>query len=92
MKRLKKVSKPRAKKKETVLTVKFTFEAFNDNEDEAKLDCKNFKEWMNGHFPSWNESILQYFLYAYSLTQNDDNSKYKLEAHIDKIIKDESVP
>lgn len=90
--RLKKIiAKPRPKKKELVLTCKFTFETFNDNEDEAKQDIKRFKQWMKDQFVQWPESMLQYFLYAYNLHQNHDDHKYLLESHIDKIIKDESV-
>lgn len=87
---IKKIAKPRTKKKEIVMTVKFTFEAFNDNEDEAKEDVKRFKNWMKDQFTEWDNSILQYFLYAYGLQQGAGDEKYKLEQHIDKIIKDES--
>lgn len=87
---IKKIAKPRTKKKEIVLTTKFTFEVFNDNEDEAKEDVKRFKEWMKDQFTQWDSSILQYFLYAYGLQQNAEDEKYKLEVHIDKIVKDES--
>jgi hypothetical protein len=88
---LQKVAKPRTKKKELVVTVKFTFEVLNDNEDEAKADLRKFKEWMNQQFTQWNSSILQYFLYSYKLQQNADDERYRLEHHIDKIIKDDSA-
>lgn len=92
MKRLiRKEATPRAKKKEVVLTTKFTFEAFNDNEDEAKADVKRFKEWIKDQFTEWDNSILQYFLYAYGLQQDANDEKYMLDVHIDKIIKDESA-
>ncbi len=97
MNRLKKLAnkeitaKPRPKKKELVLTYKFTMEVFNDNEDEAKQDIKRFKQWMKDQFVYWPESMLQYYLYAYNLHQNHDDTKYLLEGHIDKILKDESV-
>lgn len=91
MSRLKKVAKPRTKKQEVVLSVKFTFEAFNDNTDEAKLDCKRFKQWMKEQFSEWDHSILQYFLYAYKLMQDADDDKYLLDMHIDKIYKDDSA-
>jgi hypothetical protein len=91
MSRLKKLAKPRTKKKEVVLTVKYTFEVFGDNEDETKIDCKRFKQWMKDHYTQWDSSILQYFLYAYNLMQDPDDAKYKLEFHIDKILKDDSA-
>lgn len=91
MSRLKKIAKPRPKKKELVMTYKFTFEVFSDNEDEAKQDIKRFKQWMKDQFIHWPESMLQYYQYAYNLHQNHDDSKYLLEGHIDKILKDESV-
>lgn len=91
MRRLKRLSKPRTKKKEVVLTLKLVFEAFNDNEDEAKTDCKRFKEWVKNEFSKWNDSVLQYFLYAYKLQQDDEDSKFILSMNIDKILKDESA-
>jgi hypothetical protein len=84
-------AKPRTKKKEVVMTIKFTFEAVNDNEDEAKNDIKRFKDWMKNQFTEWDTSILEYFLYAYKLSQDDDDSKYILDVHIDKILKDDSA-
>lgn len=86
---IKKLAKPRTKKKEIVMSVKFCFEVFNDNEDEAKEDVKRFKQWMKDQFTEWDNSILQYFLYAYGLEDTADE-KYKLDVHIDKIVKDES--
>jgi hypothetical protein len=88
---IKKIATPRTKKKEIVMTVKFTFEVANDNEDEAKEDVKRFKDWMKDQFTQWDNSMLQYFLYAYGLQQDPNNEKYKLEQHIDKIIRDESA-
>lgn len=88
---LQKIAKPRRKKQEVVLTVKFTFEAINDNTDEARSDLKKFKEWMNQQFTQWNSSILQYFLYSYKLQQDSEGERYRLEHHIDKIIKDDSA-
>lgn len=91
MSRLKKLAKMRPKKKELVLTYKFQFNVYNDNEDDAKQDIKRFKQWMKEQFVHWPESMLQYFLYAYNLHQNHDDRKYLLEGHIDKVLKDESV-
>jgi hypothetical protein len=88
--RLRKLAKPRAKKKEVILTLKLNFEVYNDNEDEAKADCKRFKEWVKSQFSEWDNSILQYFLYAYKLVQDPEDDKYLLDIHIDKIIKDDS--
>jgi hypothetical protein len=90
MSRLIKQAKPRTKKKEIQMTVKFVFEVFNDNEDEAKLDVKRFKQWMKDKFTEWDASVLEYFLYGYNLLQEDD-SKYALDIHIDKILKDDSA-
>ena len=89
MSRLKKIAKPRTKKKEVVLTIKINFETRNDNSDEAKADCIKFKNWVKDQFTEWDDSMLQYFLYAYNLIQNPED-KYFLDIHIDKIIKDES--
>ena len=61
MKRL--IAKPRKKKKELKLTVKFVFEAFSDDENEAKGDIKAFRNWIRDEFPNWSDSILQHFLY-----------------------------
>lgn len=88
---IQKIAKPRTKKKEIVMTVKFTFEVFNDNEDEAKEDVKRFKEWMKDQFTEWDSSVLQYFLYAYGLQQDANDERYMLDVHIDKIIRDESA-
>lgn len=90
MSRLKKIAKPRSKKKEVVLTTKLTFEVYNDNEDEARQDCHRFKDWIKDQFTEWDHSMLQYFLYAYGLTQDPNDDKYLLDLHIDKIIKDDS--
>lgn len=84
-------AKQRRKYKEVVLTVKFNFRAYNDNNDLAKLDCSRFKQWMNKIFSTWNDSILQHFLYAYKLQNFNDNENYELSMRIDKIIKDESI-
>ena len=83
---------PRKKKKELKLTTKFVFEVFSDNENEAKVDIKAFKNWMKDVFPDWAETILQHFLYQNNLSQgiNADEKKYLLAVNIDKIIKDES--
>jgi len=91
MSRLKKIAKPRTKKKEVVITMKCSFVAYGDNEDETKVDCKRFKQWMKDHFTQWDNSILQYFLYSYNLMQDPDDSKYELELHIDKILRDDSA-
>ena len=88
MKRL--IAKPRKKKKELKLTVKFVFEAFSDDENEAKGDIKAFRNWMRDEFPNWSDSILQHFLYQNNLSQSTENDKYLLAVNIDKVIKDES--
>lgn len=85
-----KIAKPRVKKKEVIVETRFTFEVFNDNSDEAKEDCKRFKQWLKDQFTEWDNSILQYFLYAYGLQQDANDEKYKLEVHISQIVKDES--
>lgn len=89
-KRLLRQAKPRKKKKEIKLTVKFVFEAFSDNENEAKADLKAFRNWMRDVFPQWNETILQHFLTQTHLQQDSTGKKYLLAANIDKILLDES--
>jgi hypothetical protein len=84
------LAKPRTKRKETVLTMKFSFDVTEDNENEAKDACRRFKHWMNDYFSQWNDSILQYFLYANKLAQDPDDAKYRLEVHLDKVVKDDS--
>ena len=90
-KRLVRKAKPRKKKKEIKLTTKFVFEAFSDNENEAKADIKAFRNWMRDVFPKWNESILQHFLVQTGLRQSPDGKKYLLAVNIDKILVDESA-
>lgn len=90
MSRLKKIAKPRPKKKEVVMTVKLNFEVAEDNEDYAKQDCIKFKDWVRDQFSEWDNSILEHFLYEYGLIQNSEGDKYLLDIHIDKILKDES--
>ena len=87
--RLIKQAAPRKKKKEIVLTTKMVFEAFNENDIEAKSVCKLFKQWIKEHFVDWSDTILQHFLYEYNLPQ-DERTKYKLTMQIHKILKDES--
>lgn len=89
MKRL--IAKPRPKKKQVGMSVKFWFEVYNDNENEAKLDCKRFKDWMQNSFCEWDESMLQYFLYGHNLVQGPDDDKYLMDVHIDKILVDDSA-
>jgi hypothetical protein len=84
-------AKPRPKKKEVHLTMKYNFECYEDNEDEAKAICRRFKHWMKDHFAQWDNCILQYFLYANNLVQSYDDLKYRLEGHIDKITRDDSA-
>jgi len=88
---IQKIAKPRTKKKEAIIELRFTFEVFNDNPDEAKADVKRFKDWLKDQFTEWDDSILQYFLYAYGLQQDPKDEKYKLEVHISNIVKDESA-
>jgi len=88
MKRLK--AKPRRKKKELKFTIKFVFEAFSDNEDEAKGAVRAFKNWMKDIFPEWGDTILEHFLYQHGLSQNSKDNKYLLTLNMDKVIKDES--
>lgn len=88
---IQKIAKPRTKKKEAIIEVRFTFECFNDNPEEAKADVKRFKDWLKNQFTEWDDSILQYFLYAYGLQQDANDEKYKLDVHISSIIKDESA-
>lgn len=87
---IQKIAKPRTKKKEAIIELRFTFEVFNDNPEEAKTDVKRFKDWLKDQFTEWDSSILQYFLYAYGLQQDPNDEKYKLEVHISNIVKDES--
>ena len=84
-------AKPRKKKKELKLTVKFVFEAFSDNENEAKADIKAFRNWTRDVFPKWSESILQHFLTQTGLQQDSTGKKYLLAVNIDKILVDESA-
>ena len=89
--RLIKKAKPRKKKKEIKLTTKFVFEAFSDNENEAKADIRAFRNWMRDVFPTWSESILQHFLNQTRLQQDSEGKKYLLAVNIDKILVDESA-
>ena len=84
------MAKPRKKKKELKLTVKFVFEAFGDDDTDTKVDLKTFRNWMRDEFPKWSDTILQHFLYQNKLSQTADNPKYLLAVNVDKIIKDES--
>ena len=84
-------AKPRPKKKEIVMTVKFTFESFSDDNTDAKTALKAFKTWMRDAFPEWNQSILYNFLNAANLKQPQEEDKYVLTVNIDKILKDEST-
>lgn len=87
---LSRIAKPRKKKKELKLTVKFVFEAFGDDDTDTKGDLKTFRNWMRDEFPKWNETILQHFLYQNKLSQSAEEPKYLLAVNVDKIIKDES--
>ena len=82
-------AKPRKKKKEVVLTTKLLFEAYNQNDMEAKAVVKLFKQWVKEHFIGWSDTILQHFLYEYNLPQ-DERTEYKLTMQMHKILKDES--
>ena len=82
-------AKPRKKKKEVVLTTKLLFEAYNQNDMEAKAVVKLFKQWVKEHFIGWSDTILQHFLYEYNLPQ-DERTEYKLTMQLHKILKDES--
>lgn len=91
MKRLiRRTAKPRKKKKELKLTVKFVFETFGDDENDVKGDLKLFRNWMANEFPKWDDTILQHFLYQNNLSQTANKPKYLLAVNVDKIIKDES--
>ena len=83
-------AKPRPKKKEIVMTVKFSFETYSDDNTEAKEALKKFKVFMRDIFPDWNESIIYHFLNAAHLQQPVDDDKYVLSINVDKIMKDES--
>lgn len=84
------IAKPRKKKKEIKLTVKFDFEVVSNDDVDAKGDIKLFRNWMSNEFPKWNDTILQHFLYQYNLSQDKQESKYILSLHTDKIISDDS--
>ena len=88
---MERLAKPRKKKKELKLTIKMIFEAFNDDDYEAKMDLKKFRLWLSTNFPSWSDTILQHFLYQNGLSQSNDDPKYILSVNVDKILKDESA-
>lgn len=46
---------------------------------------------MRDVFPQWSDTILQHFLYANNMPQDNNEHKYLLAVNIDKIIKDESA-
>ena len=85
-----KKAKPRKKKKEIKLTTKFVFEAFSDNDNEAKAAVKAFRNWIKDVFPTWNDSILQHFLTQTGLRQTADGKKFLLAVNIDKILVDDA--
>jgi hypothetical protein len=45
---------------------------------------------MEDRFPNWSQSILEYFLYEYNLSQDFDSTKYYLDVNLDSIIKDDT--
>lgn len=83
-------AKPRKKKKEIKLTVKFDFEVISNDDIDAKGDIKLFRNWIANEFSKWNDTILQHFLYQNNLSQDKQESKYILSLNIDKIITDDS--
>ena len=87
---LKKVAIPRTKKKEMVITIRMVFEAIDDNDDDAKRDCRYFKQWIQNVFSQWSDTILQHFLYSHKLIQDFEDKHYRLTMQIEDILKDES--
>lgn len=90
MKRLKKTSdRPRENNKKVSFLCKLTLE-INSQTGESKQELRHFKEWVAERFTKWDESILQYFLYEYGLTQDADNKKYNLDFRIEELLTDDS--
>ena len=91
MARLIKEAKPRTKKKQVAMNIRFHFEVEDDNDNDAMKTCLLFKSWMKVPFTEWDESILQHFLYQYNMFQPSDDDKYFLDVYIDKVILDDTL-
>lgn len=88
---MKRLGKPRRKRKSIILTMKYVLDIHEDDPIETDKIGKLFRTWMRDHFSNWDQSILQYFLYENNIKQNATNDRVLLEGHLDKIIKDDTL-
>ena len=89
--KMKRLGKPRRKRKSIILTMKYVLDIHEDDPIETDKIGKLFRTWMRDHFSNWDQSILQYFLYENNIKQNATNDRVLLEGHLDKIIKDDTL-
>ena len=88
---MKRLAKPRRKRKSVIVTMKYCLDIFDDDVIECDKIGKMFRTWMRDHFSNWDESILQYFLYDNNIHQNYNDDRLALDSHLDKIIKDDTI-
>lgn len=89
MKRLIKFAKPRRSRKSIILTMKYTLKIKETDADKIKKIREMFISWMRDKFSTWDDTVLQYFLYDTHTEQNDKDDRLELEGHLDKILQDE---
>lgn len=90
-KELKRLGKPRRKRKSIILTMKYCLDIHEDDPTITDEIGKKFRTWMRDHFSNWDQSILQYFLYENNIQQNAEGDRILLEGHLDKIVKDDTI-
>jgi len=81
--------RPRENRKKCQYMSKISFEVDNSEAD-AIEKLQMFKKWFEETFPKWNESILEYFLYAHGLMQDYDSTKYYLDISLESILVDDT--
>ncbi len=91
MEKIKRLGKPRRKRKSIILTMKYCLDIHEDDPVETDEIGKKFRTWMRDHFSNWDQSILQYFLYENNIKQNPEGDRILLEGHLDKILKDDTI-
>ena len=69
--------------------MRYTLDIHEDDPDEAKNIGKAFKAWMRDKFSTWDDTVLQHFLYENNIVQNEDDDRLVLEGHLEKIVKDD---
>lgn len=89
MGRLIKTAKPRRKRRSIILTMRYTLDIFEDDPDEAKKIGKEWTRWVRDNFSTWDEAVLQHFLYECGVEQNADGDRLVLEGHLEKIVKND---